>query len=96
MVKNPTFNAGDLGSTLVGKILWRRACLTTPLFLPGESHGQRSPVGCSPWGCRESDMTERLSTAHTTQYGHMPSILLNTSIDFMHYPPGRVVSKIVG
>ena len=27
---------------------------------PGESHGQRSLVGCSPWGCRGSDMTERL------------------------------------
>jgi len=31
----------------------------TPLqFLPGESHGQRSLVGYSPWGCTESDMTE--------------------------------------
>ena len=27
-------------------------------ILPGESHGQRSLAGCSPWGCRESDMTE--------------------------------------
>ena len=30
------------------------------VFLPGKSHGQRSLVGCSPWGCEESDMTERL------------------------------------
>ena len=30
----------------------------TPVFLPGESHGQRSLVGYSPWGCKESDMTE--------------------------------------
>ena len=29
-----------------------------PVFLPGESHGQRSLVGYSPWGCKESDMTE--------------------------------------
>ena len=29
-------------------------------FLPGESHGQRSLVGYSPWGCKESDMTEQL------------------------------------
>ena len=28
------------------------------VFLPGESHGQRSLVGYSPWGCKESDMTE--------------------------------------
>ena len=33
-------------------------------FLPGESHRQRSLAGYSPWGCRESDMTERLSTEH--------------------------------
>ena len=32
----------------------------TPVLLPGESHGWRSPVGCSPWGLEESDMTERL------------------------------------
>jgi len=35
----------------------------TPVFLPGESHGQRSLVGCSPWGRRHLDTTERLSTA---------------------------------
>ena len=34
----------------VGKIPWRRAWQPTPGFLPGESHGQRSPVGRSPWG----------------------------------------------
>ena len=34
----------------------------TPVFLPGESHGQRSLVGYSPWGRKELDMTERLST----------------------------------
>ena len=32
----------------------------TPVLLPGKSHGQRSLVGCSPWGLEESDMTERL------------------------------------
>ena len=32
----------------------------TPALLPGKSHGQRSLVGCSPWGCKESDTTERL------------------------------------
>ena len=30
----------------------------TPVLLPGKSHGRRSLVGCSPWGCKESDMTE--------------------------------------
>ena len=34
----------------VGKIPWRRAWQPTPVFLPGESHGQRSLVGYSLWG----------------------------------------------
>ena len=34
---------------------------TTLVFLPWKSHGRRSLVGYSPWGHKESDMTERLS-----------------------------------
>ena len=45
----------------VKEILWRREWQPTPVFLPGESHGQRSLVGYSPWGCKESDMTEQLT-----------------------------------
>ena len=37
---------------------WRRKWQTTPVFLPGESCGWRSLVGCCPWGRTESDMTE--------------------------------------
>ena len=40
--------------------LWRRQWQPTPVLLPGKSHGRRSLVGCSPWGCEESDMTEQL------------------------------------
>ena len=40
---------------------------TTPVLLPGESHGQRSLAGYSPWGCKESDTTGRLSTAQHTR-----------------------------
>ena len=45
----------------VGKIARRRAWQSTPIFLPGESHGQRSLVGYSPRGHKESDMTEWLT-----------------------------------
>ena len=38
----------------------RRQWHPTPVLLPGKSHGWRSLVGCSPWGCEESDMIERL------------------------------------
>ena len=41
VVKNLAANARDAGE--VGKILWRRAWQPTPVFLPGESHGQRRP-----------------------------------------------------
>ena len=37
---------------------WRRKWQLTPVFLPGESQGQRSLVGCRLWGCTESDTTE--------------------------------------
>ena len=48
-------------SSRVGKILWRRAWQPTPVFLPGESHGQRSLVGYSPWGLKQFEMTQALS-----------------------------------
>ena len=61
MVKNLSANArdtGDVGSKLEsGRSpggVWK--CI--PVFLPGKSNGQRSLVGYSPWGCKESDMTE--------------------------------------
>ena len=40
--------------------MWRRQWHPTPALLPGKSHGWRSLVGCSPWGRKESDTTERL------------------------------------
>ena len=44
----------------VRKIPWRKEWLPTPVFFPGEFHEQRNLVGYSPWGCKESDMTEWL------------------------------------
>ena len=44
----------------VRKILWRRAWQFTPVFLPGKFHGQRSLIGYTPWGRKESDTTEQL------------------------------------
>ena len=40
----------------------------TPVFLPGEFHGQRSLAGYSPWGLKESDMTEQLKHTLTKVY----------------------------
>ena len=52
----------------VGKIPWRRAWQPPPVLLPGESHGQRSLAGYSPWGPKELDLTE--VTWHT-QHRHL-------------------------
>ena len=45
----------------VGKIPWKRKWQPMPVFLPGESHVQRSLAGYSPQSCKESDTTKRLS-----------------------------------
>ena len=54
----------------VGKIPWRRQWQPTPVFLPGESHGQRSLVGCSPWAYKVSDSSEQLSTQQRKSVQH--------------------------
>ena len=48
---------------------WRRKWQPTPVFSPGEFHGQRSLTGYSSWGCKESDTTERLSLMLHVSYG---------------------------
>ena len=49
-----------------GKIPWRKKWQPTPVFLHGKFHGQRSLMGYSPWGCKESDTTEHaLIHTHT-------------------------------
>ena len=45
-------------------IVCRRKWQPTRVFLPGEFHGQRRLAGYSPWGCKESDKTERISLTH--------------------------------
>jgi len=42
---------------------WRRNWQPTPVFLPGESQGRGSLVGCCLWGCTESDTTEVTAAA---------------------------------
>ena len=54
----------------VWKIPWRRKWQPIPVFLPGESHGQRRLAGHSPWGQKESDMTEHAHT-YTCKHLHM-------------------------
>ena len=81
MVKNLPVNAGDLrdmGSIPgMGRSPGEGHGKLTPVFLPGEFHGQRSLTGCSPEGHKESDMTEvtertRMHKAHFTPWRFPP------------------------
>ena len=58
VVKNPPAMQETGFDPWAGKIPWRRAWQPIPVFLPGESHGQRSLVGYSLGRCKESDTTE--------------------------------------
>ena len=65
VVKNLPANAGDAGLILgSGRFPWRRVRQPTPVFLPGESHGQRSLMGYSPQCRKESDTTWDRARTH--------------------------------
>ena len=64
----------------VRKIPWRRGWLPTPIVLPGEVHGQRSLVGYSPWGRKESDMTSQLTHIHPAHCGLNVLVSLDFSL----------------
>ena len=95
--KESACNAGDAGrpnfNPWFGKIPWRRARQPAPVFLPGESHGQRSLVGYSPWGCKGSEL-KRLNM-HASLYPSFHVLprsfakvisLLHKTIIFGHLP----------
>ena len=75
----------------VGKIPWRRAWQPTPVFLPGESHGQRSLPGYSPWGLKESDMTDWLSLSMLFTSKILPVCLRSFSLEHRAWIRGRVL-----
>ena len=85
-------NLPAVQETWLGKIPWRREWQPTPIFLPGEFHGQRSLAGYSPWGHRQSDRTERLiQTAAAAKLLQSCPTLCNPIDGF---PPGSAVPGI--
>ena len=62
----------------VGKIPWRRAWQPTPVFLPGESHGQESLAGYSPWDRKKLDTTEH-AYIHTHTHTHTHTVITRCS-----------------
>ena len=66
--KESACNAGDLGLIPESRRSLGEEWQPTPVFLPGEFHGQRNPVSYSPWGRKELVMTEQLT--HTQSKLH--------------------------
>ena len=76
----------------VGKIPWRRAWQPTPVFLPRESHGQRSLGGYSPWGHKESDATWQLNkTLRYQKLNYQTEIQSTKTLESSH-----ILNKIYG
>ena len=63
--RESTCSPGAPDDIWVRKIDWTRAWQPTPVFLPGECHGQRSLAGYSPWDGKDLDMTEATEHART-------------------------------
>ena len=59
--KESACSAGDLDSIPGREDPLEKEWLPTPVFLPGEFHRQKSLMGYSPWGCKDSDKTKRLT-----------------------------------
>ena len=62
-------------SPWVRKIPWRREWQPTPVFLPGEFHGQGSLADYNPWDRKESDMTEQLTHTHTHTHTFISNVV---------------------
>ena len=62
----------------VRKVPWKRERQPIPVFLPGESHGQRSLAGYSPWDFLESDRTERQNFHFTLFTAFLPCVFYYT------------------
>ena len=58
--KASAYNAGAQVQSLGQEDPLEKEMQPTPVFLPGKSHGWRSLAGYSPWGCKESDTTEKI------------------------------------
>ena len=94
IVKNLPTNAGNSRDTA-----WslNRKWQPTPIFLPGKSHGQRSLVGYSPWGWKESDTTEQLSFPfHVLAFVNSGVHVSSSVFIFSGYMPGRGISGSCG
>ena len=72
-------------------IHWRRKWQPTPVFLPGESQGWGSLVGCRLWGHTESDTTDAMQQQQQQQQQHV--YMDSKGAKWNHWPPTKVIEK---
>ena len=75
-----------LGMPWVGKIPWRKKRQPTPVFLPGKSCGQRSLAVYSPWGRKESDMTDWLTAISFERSKNKPGLKVTHHVTAVTWP----------
>ena len=68
------------------KIPWRREWQPTPVFLPGEFHGQGSLAGYSPWGSKELDITEQLTLSLSLFHAVVRNNPKRSHVPFSQFP----------
>ena len=90
MVKNPPAMQETWVRSLSQENPLEKGMATTAVFLPGESHGQRSLVGYSPWGCKESDTTE-----HTHIFIYLAAVLIEAYEIFIFVMVCRIFFLVV-
>ena len=91
VVNNPPASARDMGLIPeLGRSPWRRSWQPTPIFLPGESHGQRSLAGYSPWVHKSRTQLRNLAHTHSATWNLV--IFLSEIIGIMpeYWLPVRV------
>ena len=74
---------------------WRRKWQPTPVLMPRESHGQRSLEGHSPWGCKKSDTTERLTHTYRGPASASVRLLIQSPASGGHHTggPGNILTS---
>ena len=82
MVKNLPAMRKPWFNPWVRKIPCRREWLPTPVFWPGKYHEQRSLVGYSPWGCKESDTTEQLTLKFRVLFHIVKALKITECLEF--------------
>ena len=86
VVKNRPASAADGSLTPgSGRSPWRRAWQPTPMFLPGESHGQRSLAGCSPWVRKELGAPEEAAHPRAGPVHFLYPVISPWTCEWLHF-----------